>query len=278
MTPAWLEVSRGHAPLVIGLPHTGVEIAPHIEDRFVSPWLARHDTDWWIDLLYAFAAGLDATVVRTRVSRSVIDVNRDPGGASLYPGRATTELCPTTTFEGERLYREGLEPDAEEIARRRAALFDPYHAAMEAELMRLKGEHGVVVLYDAHSIRSHIPRLFYGELPQFNIGTNDGRACAPALREAVAEACAAGPFSPVVDGRFKGGWTTRQHGRPADGVHAVQMELACRGYMDEPETTTPSTWPTPYDPARARPLQDILRFVLGACLDFAATPHDTPKD
>lgn len=278
MTPAWLEVRQGDAPLVIGLPHTGVEIPTELEGRLVSPWLARLDTDWWIDRLYAFAGELDATVVRTRLSRTVIDVNRDPSGASLYPGQATTELCPTTSFDGEPLYRDGQEPDDGEIGRRRAELFDPYHAALAAELARLKAAHGVVVLYDAHAIRSRIPRLFEGELPHLNIGTNDGRACAPALREAIAGVCAAGRFSSVVDGRFKGGWTTRSHGAPEQGVHAVQMELACRGYMDEPAKPTPETWPPPYDPGRAASLKQVLRRVLQACLDFAATPGSALKD
>ncbi|HYD46175.1 MAG TPA: N-formylglutamate deformylase [Phenylobacterium sp.] len=267
---SWLEVHRGEAPLVVAFPHTGTEIPPEIEAGFVSPWLARRDADWWVDRLYDFAADLGATTVRTRVSRSVIDVNRDPSGASLYPGQATTELCPTTTFDGEPLYRPGQAPDQAEIARRREAWFLPYHAALEAELARLAAQRGKVVLYDAHSIRSRVPRLFDGELPQFNIGTNSGRACAPALTAAVEAACTASGLSRVVDGRFKGGWTTRHHGRPDNGVHAIQMELACRGYMDEPDgEPTPDNWPTAYAPDRAEPLRRTLAGVLKACLAFA---------
>lgn len=267
---SWLEVHRGEAPLLVAFPHTGTDIPPQIEAGFGSPWLARRDADWWVDRLYDFAADLGATTVRTRMSRSVIDVNRDPSGASLYPGQATTELCPTTTFDGEPLYRPGEEPDAEEIARRRTTWFTPYHAAVEAELDRLAARHGRVVLYDAHSIRSRVPRLFEGELPQFNIGTNSGRACDPALAAAVEAACAASGLGHVVDGRFKGGWTTRHHGRPDAGVHAIQMELACRGYMDEPEgEPAPDNWPTAYRPERAEPLRRILADVLRACLAFA---------
>ena len=265
-----LEVHRGDAPLVVGFPHTGTEIPSEIEDRFVSPWLARQDADWWVDRLYDFAADLGATTVRTRVSRSVIDVNRDPSGASLYPGQATTELCPTTTFDGEPLYRAGMEPDAAEIARRRATWFDPYHAALEEELTRLRERHGRVVLYDAHSIRSHVPRLFEGELPQFNIGTNGGATCDPALTTAVEAACDVSGLSRVTNGRFKGGWTTRRYGRPEASVHAIQMELACRGYMDEPpHPWSPDNWPSPYSDARAAPMRTALTEVLKACLAFA---------
>lgn len=261
-----VEVRRGTAPLVVSFPHTGTDVPAEIAG-FVSPWLARRDADWWIDRLYDFATDLGATTVRTTISRSAIDVNRDPSGASLYPGQATTELCPTTTFDGEPLYCEGREPDSEEIARRRSLWFDPYHQALAAELDRLRAAHPRVVLYDAHSIRSSIPRLFEGELPQFNIGTFSGASCDPALADAVEAECAASGLSHVRDGRFKGGWTTRHYGRPSGGVHAIQMELAMRGYMAEPEAPTPDNWPTALD--RAAPLRVPLARILKACLAFA---------
>lgn len=261
----WLEVRHGDAPLVLSVPHTGTDIPAEIEGRLTSPWLARKDADWWVERLYDFAQDLGATTVRT-----AIDVNRDPSGASLYPGRATTELCPTTTFDGEPLYTAGRQPDGVEIARRRAAYFEPYHAALQAELDRLRARHGKVVLYEAHSIRSRIPRLFDGELPNFNIGTNSGASCDPALTAAIEAACDASPFSRITNGRFKGGWTTRRYGRPETGVHAIQMELACRGYMDDPEAPpTPETWPAPYDPARAAPMRAVLTDILKAALAFA---------
>jgi formiminoglutamase len=262
----FLDIHRGEAPLVIGFPHAGADLPQELERAFVSPWLARKDADWWIDRLYAFARDLGATTVRTRLSRSVIDCNRDPSGASLYPGQTTTGLCPTETFDGEPLYA-GEVPDQTEIDRRRAAYFDPYHAALSAELMRLRTTHRDVVLYDAHSIRSHVPRLFEGELPQFNIGTNGGETCDLALAEAVSAICAASGHSHVLDGRFRGGWTTRHYGQPADGIHAIQMELSMRGYMTEPEHPGPDNWPSPIDPEPI--VLPILTQVLEACLSFA---------
>ena len=264
-----VEVRRGTAPLVVSFPHTGTDLPLDIAPGFASPWLAQRDADWWIDRLYDFAADLGATTIRTTISRSAIDVNRDPSGASLYPGQATTELCPTTTFDGAPLYRNGCAPDGEEIARRRALWFDPYHQAIEAELARLRVLHPRVVLYDAHSIRSRIPRLFEGELPQFNIGTFSGASCDPALAAMVEAECAASGLSHVRDGRFKGGWTTRHYGRPTDGVHAIQMELAMRGYMDEPDRPSPGNWPAPFDPDAA-PIRPVLIRILQACLAFAA--------
>lgn len=269
LPPEWLEVVRGQAPVIISIPHAGDHIPLQIEAQLTSPWLARKDTDWWIPELYDFAAALGVTLVRTRLSRTVIDVNRDPSGASLYPGQATTELCPTTTFDGEPLYA-GAGPDAQEIARRRTAYFIPYHQALREEIDRLRQSHRKLVLYEAHSIRSRIPRLFEGELANFNIGANGGQSCAVALAAAVEAACADPAFTRVTDGRFKGGWTTRHYGAPHDGVHAIQMELACRGYMDEPAAApTPDTWPSAYSDARAAPMRAVLNRVIASCIAFA---------
>jgi formiminoglutamase len=268
MSPDWLEVHQGDAPLLVSFPHTGTDLPPDLEAQFVSPWHARRDADWWVDRLYDFAGGLGATTVRTLISRSVIDVNREPSGASLYPGQATTELGPTTDFDGAPLYR-GTLPDEAEIARRRATYFAPYHEALSRELERLRGTHRNVVLFEAHSIRSRIPRLFDGELPQFNIGTNSETSCAPELTRAVHAVCAASAYSSVVNGRFKGGWTTRHYGRPGDGIHALQLELACRGYMDEPEMPMLDNWPSPFSPERASDLRGVLKNILGAALAFA---------
>src|SRR5262245_51380826 len=200
------------------MPHAGSDLRD-LEGRLVSPWLARKDADWYVPELYDFAAELDATVVRTAISRTVIDVNRDPSGASLYPGQATTELCPTTTFDGEPLYRAGAEPDADSIAARREKYYAPYHAALAAEIARLRKRHSNIVVYDFHSFRSRIPRLFDGQLPNFNIGTNGGGSCAPELAAAVETICDSTGFTRVTNGRFKGGYITRHYGRPREGVH-----------------------------------------------------------
>ena len=261
--PPWLLVAQGDAPLVVSLPHTGTTIPAEYEGRLVSPWLARKDADWWIERLYDFAGGLGATVIRTGISRTVIDVNRDPSGASLYPGQATTELCPTTTFDGEPLYRPGAEPNELDVASRRSTYFAPYHQALAEEIRRLRAQHPHVVLYDCHSIRSVVPRLFEGMLPNFNIGTNGGTSCDPAVQRIAEEVCGATGFSVVSNGRFKGGWITRRYGAPPDGVHAIQMELACRGYMAEPlGPVTPNDWPAPYDPAYAAPMRAALTRLL----------------
>lgn len=268
--PDWLTIRRGQAPLVVSLPHTGTQIPDPFQPALRSLWLARKDADWWIETLYDFAAALDATVIHTAISRTVIDVNRDPSGASLYPGQATTELCPTTSFDGEPLYHDGMAPDAAGIEARKAAYFLPYHAALQDEITRLRSLHPRVVLYDCHSIRSVIPRLFEGTLPHFNIGTNSGLACDESLTLAVTRLCEASGLDVVVNGRFKGGSITRLNGKPDQGVHAIQMELACRGYLREPlGPVSEANWPPPYDAEFAAPIRATLHKVLSACLDFA---------
>jgi len=264
--PDWLIVERRDAPLIVSIPHAGTELGG-FEPRFVSPWLARKDADWRLEELYDFAGAVGVTIVRTRLSRSIIDVNRDPSGASLYPGKGTTELCPTTTFDGEALYRADEPPGEAEIAERRRRYFDPYHAALKGGIARLRESYVRVALFEAHSIRSRIPRLFEGELPVFNLGTNSGSSCSANLRQTVAEILAVSGSRWVLDGRFRGGWITRAYGRPGEGVEALQLELACRAYMTEPERPNPDNWPAPLEPERAARTRTTLRRVLQAVID-----------
>ncbi len=268
--PAWLQIRRGGAPLVLSIPHAGHDLPPQLDGRLVSSWLARKDTDWWIDRLYDFADERDATVISTTVSRTAIDLNRDASGVPLYPARIGTALCPTTTFDGEPLYHDGQEPGDDEIAERRTRWYDPYHAALDDEVARLRARHRTVVVYDCHSIRSRVPNLFEGRLPVFNIGTDDGRACDPALSRMIGATCRGSGRSQVTDGRFRGGSIVRRLGNPEAGVNAVQMELACRGYLREPEgPVDEGSWPAPFDVTFATPMRETLARVLAECLAFA---------
>lgn len=246
-------VEEGTGPVMLGLPHTGTYVPAETRAKLNQRGRALADTDWNVHKLHE---GLlpTATTVRATHHRYVVDVNRDPSGQSLYPGQATTGLVPLTDFEGHEIW--GQAPSGGEVEYRRERYHAPYHAALEAQMRRVQARHGVAVLYDCHSIRSVLPYLFDGQLPDFNIGTNDGATCAPALCEAVAEICsAADGYSMVVNGRFKGGWATRYYGRPEIGWHAIQMELAQSTYMEEAPP-----WPYLHDRAdRLRVhLKDIL--------------------
>ncbi|WP_166418948.1 N-formylglutamate deformylase [Cochlodiniinecator piscidefendens] len=256
-----LEISKGNSPLVIGLPHTGIDVPADVAANLNETGHALADTDWHIHDLYRGVLD-DITTVRTPVHRYVIDVNRDPSGVSLYPGQNTTTLCPLTDFDGLPLYKEGCEPDAAEIERRRVAYHAPYHAALEAELECVKAIHGFAVLYDSHSIRSNIPFLFEGKLPDFNVGTNIGTTCDPEIEAmTVAATQNADGYSAVLNGRFKGGWTTRHYGRPSEGLHAIQMELAQSTYMDE-------CVPWAYRPEKANALRVHLTQILKNLKDW----------
>ena len=271
MIPDFLELHRGSAPLILSLPHTGTLLPDHLAERFISPWQARRDADWWIDRLYDFAVTQDVTILRTCVSRSVIDVNRDPSGASLYPGQATTGLCPLTDFDGGTLYQPDQAPSEMAIEERLDRYFSPYHMVLQGEIARLRTRHKRIVLYDAHSIRSRIPRLFDGVLAECNIGTNDGISADAALTSGIAKICTDAGRSVAMNGRFKGGYITRHYAAPDQGVHAVQMELACRGYMREPDgLISEANWPSPYDPAVAEPMRQTLQQIFTLCLDFAS--------
>lgn len=252
MTP--VEITRGDSPIVLGLPHTGTHVPPDIMARLNARGQVLADTDWHIHHLYN---GLlpGATTVRATFHRYVIDANRPPDGESLYPGQNTTGLVPLTDFDGHDIWTDP--PDPAEVDTRRVAFHAPYHAALQAELERVHAIHGVALLYDCHSIRSHIPFLFDGTLPDFNIGTAGGTTCAASLQDATFEICSkAMGYTHILNGRFKGGWTTRHYGRPADGFHAIQMELAQATHL---ETEAP---PFAYSDDKATRLRPVLGKIL----------------
>jgi len=258
-----VEVEQGTLPVVLGLPHTGTHVPDDISAQLNPRGCGLDDTDWHIHTLYE---GLlpGASSVRATFHRYVVDANRDPSGASLYPGQNTTGLIPLTDFDGNDIWIKV--PDESAVEARKMAFHAPYHAALQAELQRVHDLHGVAILYDCHSIRSHIPFLFDGTLPDFNIGTNQGATCDPAIQLAVADICAAAKgYSSVLNGRFKGGWATRHYGRPASGIHAIQMELAQSTYLAEQAA------PWRYDPAKAAQIQTYLSGILTTLAELAPT-------
>jgi N-formylglutamate deformylase len=250
---------RGDAPLLVSLPHDGCELPSDLVPRLTPAARAVPDTDWQVSRLYAFAGEMGASILIPRYSRYVIDLNRPPDDVSLYPGQNTTGLCPITRFDGGPVYQPGEEPQPDEIERRVERYWRPYHAALADELRRIRGDHGRAVLWEGHSIASRRPFLFDGTLPALNIGTVDGRSCSSWLQDRLVGVCSGqGHYDWVINGRFKGGYITRCHGRPADGVQAVQLELAQSTYMDE-ETTC-------WLPERAARLQPMLRQMLELAL------------
>ena len=257
------EFRQGTAPLLVSMPHVGLNIPGDVAAGMTGLALSLSDTDWHIDRLYDFLGELGASVIAATHSRYVVDLNRPPDGASLYPGQATTGLCPDRTFDGEPLYRDGAAPDEAEIARRVARYWRPYHAQIASELERIRDSHGFALLWDAHSIRSEVPRLFDGRLPDFNLGTADGAACDGGLAGRVMAVAEAAPgYGAVLNGRFKGGYITRHYGDPARGIHAIQLELSQRTYMEEAP-------PFSFDEPLAQGVRPVIRGMLDVMLDWA---------
>ena len=261
MTSTVFNLVQGDVPLLISIPHLGTALPDEVRGSLAPEALAVRDTDWHLDTLYGFARAMGASVLGATVSRYVIDLNRPPGGESLYPGQTTTGLCPTESFRGEPLYRAGHAPDAAEIQRRRATYWQPYHDALRQELDRLRAQHGQVLLWEAHSIASVLPRLFEGKLPDLNLGTNDGAACADDILAAAVQPVVDGAdaFTHVVNGRFKGGYITRAYGQPAAGVHAIQLEMCQPVYMNEEA-------PFEYRADLAARVQPLLERMLGSAM------------
>jgi N-formylglutamate deformylase len=251
---------RGTAPLLISLPHDGIALPEDMALRLTPEARAVPDTDWFVSRLYDFARALGASILVPVFSRYVVDLNRPPDDVSLYPGQNTTGLCPAVRFSGEPVYLPGQEPSADEVAERVERYWRPYHEALRQELSRLRDGHGRVRLWEGHSIRSVVPFLFEGRLPDFNLGTAAGASCDPALQARLEAVLAAqSDYSWVANGRFKGGYITRQYGRPSEGVDAVQLELAQCTYMDEAAGR--------YDRVRAEALQRVLSALLVVARD-----------
>ncbi|MGH8193406.1 MAG: N-formylglutamate deformylase [Woeseiaceae bacterium] len=246
----------GESALLISIPHDGREIPDDIAARMTAQGLAMPDTDWHVQRLYGFAESIGASIIAANYSRYVVDLNRSPRDEALYDAQVSTGLCPLQTFTGDDIYKDSEGIDNEETGRRVATYWEPYHARITERLAGIKKEFGYALLWDAHSIRSSVPRLFSGELPDLNVGTHDGRSCPAAVQRRVEEAAGMTGYSSVINGRFKGGYITRHYGKPDDGVYAVQLELAQRCYMDESTLV--------YDPDRAAQLATAIKALLAA--------------
>lgn len=258
----------GSTPLLVSIPHMGTEIPQALRGSYVERALAVEDTDWHLDRLYAFAGELGASVLRPTFSRYVIDLNRPPDDQPMYPGASNTELCPTRFFTGDPIYRAGGGVDAAQQRARIERYWQPYHQALQGEIDRIRQAHGFVLLWDAHSIRSAIPWLFEGRLPDLNIGTAGGQAAHAAIADAVVRASTRDArFTHALNGRFKGGYITRRYGRPAENVHAVQLEMCQCTYMRE---EAPFDWVDD----RARQVQPVVQSMVEAALQACRKLYD----
>lgn len=253
------DLQPADGPVLVAMPHVGTMLPPAMAARMTATGRAIPDTDWHIDEPYRHAHGLGCGVLKARFSRYVVDLNRGPQEGALYPGKPDTGIVPLLSFDGAPLYLDGREPDADEMNERIELYWKPYHAALGAELQRLRERWGFAILWDAHSIRSHVPRLFEGQLPDLNFGTHDGAACSAALIGHVLAVAENTAYTQVLNGRFKGGYTTRHYGSPALNLHAIQLEMAQSVYLEAEEQ--------PFAPDRAK--VENLSFLVNALLQAA---------
>lgn len=258
----------GSVPLLVSLPHGSTYIPSAISDRLTPAAKRTPDTDWHMERLYDFAGDLGANVIAATHSRYVIDLNRDPAGSQLYQNANNTELCPTTTFDLDPIYVAGKQPDETEIAHRIDQYWRPYHTKLRTELNALKEKFGVAVLFDGHSIRSVVPRFYAGRIPDLNLGSAHGKSAAPDLADLAFATLLGQGYSAVWDDRFTGGYITRTYGNPASNIHALQLELTWRTYMDEENFQ--------YEPKQADQLRALLKELIAALIRWASSQNSTP--
>lgn len=249
--------TSGRVPLLVSIPHMGICLPPEIEADLTEAGLPLTDTDWHLDRLYDFLDQMGVSILMANYSRTLIDLNRD--GRVLYPGQSETEICPTTGFDHQPLYKEGRAPDEAEILRRKQTYWQPYHDKIRTELDRMKAQYGYALLWDAHSIQCQVPRFFDGQLPDLNLGSGDGMSCAPELAQGLLSIARSSSYSAVLNGRFKGGYITRHYGDPAHDIHAIQLEISQIIYMDEAPSFE-------FREARATKLRPTLKAMIDYCL------------
>lgn len=263
MSPLF-EFRSGKLPLLVSIPHAGTDLPSEFSERLTQPAQRLPDTDWFVDRLYDLPVLRDASLIVARTSRYVVDLNRPPSDQSLYPGQNTTGLCPLIQFDGTPLYRAGAEPDASEISDRISRYWQPYHIQIQAELARLQSEHPRILIFDAHSIASQVPRLFPGVLPDFNFGTNHGATCSPSFQRTVEQFAGEqlNRYTHVINGRFVGGYITRNYGQPKARIEGLQLELSQATHLDEASRT--------WDSALADRLQTVLSRLFTTLLEELA--------
>ena len=257
---------QGQIPLLVSMPHSGIHIPADIQEQLTPVSQLLSDTDWHLPLLYNMLQELGASHIQAKCSRYVIDLNRSSDDVNLYPGQDTTGLCPIDTFDKQPLYLNSNHPTKTDVQRRVSLYWEPYHQKIQEELKRMRNQYGIAILWDAHSIASQVPRFFDGKLTDLNFGTADQKSCSLSLQSAIENSLKntsdAVQFSHIFNGRFKGGYITRQYGKPEENIHAIQLEMSQCLYMDE-------SIPYGYREDLAKQIQPVLKTLLQTCIDWA---------
>lgn len=244
--PAYFNLAvptQGATPVLVEVPHAGLGVPDGVRHQICATQVdLERDADIYVDQLCADAAETGATLLTARASRYVVDLNRaaddvDRETVSDHPRpkasqargvvwRMTTTGVPSLTGPlTEREFRDRL-----------AEYYTPYHDTLGRELGRLRERFGFATLVAAHSMPS-VGRGARGErrVRRADIvpGTR-GRTTADArFIEMVDAHFRAAGLTVRHDDPYRGGYTTGHYGRPASGVHAVQIEINRGLYVDE---------------------------------------------
>ncbi len=233
-------------PVLVDVPHAGEWIPADVrEEMVIGEKVLRRDLDLYVDRLWSGVTDLGATLIASQVSRYVVDLNR-----------AADDISPETVKGGERILRAGYYQDRGVVWRTTTAktpvmekpmskrafkkrldrFYHPYHAALAAEIERVRSEFGYCILLDGHSMPSmgrkghNDPGRKRAEIVPGDI---EGESCDRTLRWLVEEHFRDQGFSVRSNEPYKGGWITRNYGQPLKGVHAIQIEVRRDLYMNE---------------------------------------------
>lgn len=239
---SYFRFQRGELPVLIEVPHAGLAIPEVVRSELRTPLEhVLRDADLFVDQLYAEAPGRGASMLTALTSRYVIDLNRAPDDVDLrtvpdHPaprGAASRGVVWRTTTDGRPLLRRPLSYRQLEARLRR--FHRPYHAALRAELQRLRSEHGYAIAIAAHSMPSvgRGPGGRSVKRPDVVPGSRGRTSADPRLLDLVAGHFEDAGLSVRHDDPYRGGYTTAHYGRPAEGWHVVQIELSRALYVDE---------------------------------------------
>jgi N-formylglutamate amidohydrolase len=243
-----LEPTAPETPVVVEIPHAGLDLpAPFLEPLAAPARALARDADLYVDALYADAPAEGASLLACRTSRYAVDVNRaetDVDGEIVEGARGDVVLHHglvwRTTSDGETALGRRLSRG--ELEERLDLVWRPYHRALAALVERKVSRFGVAVVVAAHSMpsvertgRERGPGAPAAGRARADVvpGTRGRRSAAPELIDAVESHAVARGWTVRHDDPYAGGFTTQHYGRPGEGVHVIQVELARRLYLDE---------------------------------------------
>ena len=245
--------TKNEIPFILSIPHSGTSIPKEKVDFFNQNQLKdMDDTDWFLDKLYDFAPKMGITTIIANYHRWLVDLNRDPNNQPLYnDGRIITSICTKTNFNGDNIYKDSYQLDKKEISSRIESYFSPYHDFLNSLIVKFLKTHSKVIVWDGHSIKRFVPTINSNSFPDLIIGNNDHQSCDKELTKIAFDNLKKSNYQVQINQPFKGGYITRNHGNPNEGVNSIQLEMSKDLYMSKNETK--------YDETKAYEIRKLLK-------------------